>query len=50
MAKPPRKYIKPIEMAVILAHQDLRIAADQCPELKSLLNTLLTLGSLTPLP
>ena len=50
IAKPPRKYIKPIEMAIILGHQDIHIAADQCPELKNLLNTLLTLGELTPLP
>jgi hypothetical protein len=50
IAKPPRKYIKPIEMATILRNQDLTVAADQCPELKSLLNTLLVLADLTPLP
>ncbi len=50
IAKPPRKYVKTIEMAAILRNQDLTIAAGQCPELKSLLNTLLTLAELTPLP
>lgn len=50
LAKPPRKYVKPIEMASILRHQDLTVAADACPELKSLLNTLLTLSGLRPLP
>ncbi len=50
LAKPPRKYVKPIEMAVILGHQDINIAAGQCPELKNLLNTLLALGDLMPLP
>lgn len=49
-AKPPRKYIKPIEMATILRDQDLTVAANQCPELKSLLNTLLYLADLTQLP
>lgn len=49
-AKPPRKYVKAIEMAAILCHQDLTVAAGQCPELKSLLNTLLGLGGLTLLP
>jgi hypothetical protein len=42
--------VKPIEMAAILRNQDLIVAADQCPELKSLLNTLLTFGNLTLLP
>jgi len=50
IAKPPRKYVKPIEMATILRDQDLIIAAGQCPELKSLLNTLLDLAGLTLLP
>ena len=50
IARPPRKYVKPIEMAAILRNQNLTVAADQCPELKSLLNTLLTLGNLTLLP
>jgi hypothetical protein len=49
IANPPRKYVKPVEMATILRNQDLTVAADQCPELKSLLNTLLTLGNLTTL-
>jgi hypothetical protein len=48
-AKPSRKYVKPIEMATILRNQDLTVAANQCPELKSLLNTLLSLAGLTPL-
>jgi hypothetical protein len=50
IAKPSRKYVKPIEMAAILRNQDLTVAADQCPELKSLLNTLLTFGNLPLLP
>ena len=50
IAKPPRRYVKPIEMAAILRNQDLVVAASQCPELKSLLNTLLTLADLTLLP
>lgn len=50
IAKPPRKYVKSIEMATILRDQDLTIAAGQCPELKSLLSTLLNLADLTPLP
>jgi len=47
VARPPRKYVKPIEMAAILRNQDLTVAAAQCPELKSLLNTLLSLADLT---
>ena len=50
IAKPSRKYVKPIEMAAILRNQDLTVAADQCPELRNLLNTLLTFGNLTLLP
>ena len=50
IAKPSRKYVKPIEMAAILRNQNLIVAADQCPELKGLLDTLLTLGNLTLLP
>jgi hypothetical protein len=49
LARPPRKYVKPIEMASILRGKDLTIAADQCPEFRSLLNTLLTLSGLSPL-
>ncbi len=37
-------------MAAILRNQDLTVAASQCPELKSLLNTLLTLAGLALLP
>jgi hypothetical protein len=49
-AKPrPREYHKPSEMSVILRDQDLTIAAGQCPELKSFLNTLLALNDLEPL-
>jgi hypothetical protein len=47
LAKPARKYVKPIEMAAILQGKDLTIAANQCPELKALLNTLLKLGGLS---
>jgi hypothetical protein len=50
IARPPRKYVKPIEMATILRKQDLTIAANQCPELKGLLNTLLSLADLEQLP
>jgi len=50
IARPPRKYVKPIEMAAVLRNQDLTVAAAQCPELRSLLNTLLTLAGLTLLP
>jgi hypothetical protein len=49
LAKPPRKYVKPIEMAAILRDKDLRIAADQCLEFRALLNTLLAVGGLSPL-
>lgn len=49
-AKPrPRKYVKTIEMAAILHNKDLTVAAAQCPEFKAFLNTLLTLGGLSPL-
>jgi len=50
LARPRRKYIKTIEMAAILQGKDLTIAADLCPEFKRLLNTLLSLGKLEPLP
>jgi hypothetical protein len=50
IARPPRKYVKPIEMAAILRNQDLTVAAAQCSELKGLLNTLLALAGLMPLP
>jgi hypothetical protein len=46
----PRKYSKPIEMKAILAGKDLTVAAAACPEFKAFLNTLLSLGGLTPLP
>ncbi len=49
-AHPPRKYVKRIEMLTILRRQNLTVAADQCPELKALLNTLLALGGLSTLP
>jgi hypothetical protein len=42
----PRKYIKTTEMNAILRGKDLTIAANQCPEFKALLNTLLQLGGL----
>ena len=48
-ARPPQKYIKPIEMNALLRGKDLTIAAEQCPEFKALLNTLLTLSELSPL-
>jgi hypothetical protein len=49
LARPPRKYVKTKEMASILRNKDLTIAANACPELKSLLNTLLDLSDLRPL-
>jgi hypothetical protein len=50
LANPPRKYTKPIEMAAILKGKDLTVAANQCAELKALLNTLLNLSGLPLLP
>lgn len=50
-AKPrSRKYIKTTEMFAILRGKDLTISANQCPEFKALLNTLLTLSGLELLP
>lgn len=50
-AKPrPRKYVKTTEMFDILQGKDLTVAANKCPEFKALLNTLLTLSDLEPLP
>ena len=49
LAKPSRRYIKTIETATILRGRDLTVAAGQCPELMVLLNTLLSLGGLSPL-
>ena len=49
LARPPRKYVKTIEMSAILRDKDLTVAANQCPEFKALLNTLLALGDLSPL-
>ena len=45
-----RSYDKPRDARAILEGKDLTIAASQCPELKSFLNTLLTCAGLTPLP
>ena len=36
-------------MAAILKNKDLTIIANQCPEFKAFLNTLLTLSNLTQL-
>jgi hypothetical protein len=46
----PRKYVKTTEMYAILKDKDLTVAADQCPEFKAFLNTLLTWTDLNPLP
>jgi hypothetical protein len=46
---PCQRYVKTREMYAILDGKDLTVAASQCPELKALLNTLLTLGGLDPL-
>ncbi len=45
-----REYTKTLEMPAILEGKDLMIAATACPELKSLLNTLLSLSNLPLLP
>ncbi len=45
-----REYTKTLEMPIILEGKDLTIAAGACPELKSLLNTLLSLSNLPLLP
>lgn len=50
LARPKRKYVKATEMYAILRGKDLRDAAVHCAELKALLNTLLALSHLTPLP
>jgi hypothetical protein len=51
LAQPtPRKYKKVTEMYALLRNKDLTIIATQCPEFKAFVNTLLSLGSLTPLP
>jgi len=41
-----RAYVKTTEMPAILAGKDLTVAANACPEFKSLLNTLLKLNDL----
>lgn len=45
-----REYNKPRESARILDKNGLSAAVNQCPELKSLINTILTLCDHTPLP
>ncbi len=45
-----REYTKTLEMPLVLEGKDLTIAANACPELKSLLNTLLQLSNLPALP
>lgn len=49
LARPARTYTKPREMAAILRGKDLTVAAEQCPEFKALLNTLLALSGLDSL-
>ena len=44
------RYVKTRDVRRILDGQDLLIAANACPELKSFLNTLLTLCSAEPIP
>ncbi len=46
LAKPPRSYDKARDGKAILRNKDLTQAANQCPELKSLLNTLLSCAGL----
>ncbi|GHU47793.1 hypothetical protein AGMMS50289_23480 [Betaproteobacteria bacterium] len=38
-----KSYVKPRDAAKILSGNDLRVAADACPELKAFLNTILQL-------
>ncbi len=45
-----RHYVKPRDGARILRNQDLAVAANQCPELKAFLDTILTLCEGDPLP
>ena len=45
----PRDYSKPRDANRILTGKDLKVAADQCPELKEFLNTILTLSGAAPL-
>ena len=45
-----RHYVKPRDAVRILRGQDLTISADACPELKSFLNTIVTLCEGSPLP
>lgn len=42
-------YSKPRDAALILRGKDLAVAANQCPELKAFLNTILTLSGARPL-
>ena len=44
-----RAYVKARDAARILLGKDLTVAADQCPELKAFLNTILTLSGADPL-
>lgn len=44
------KYVKPREAAAILDKNDLGVAISQCPELKSFINTILTLCGSRTLP
>ena len=44
-----RSYSKPRDAGVILRGKDLTVAARECPELKSFLNTILTLSGGEPL-
>src|SRR5580700_5188095 len=44
-----RDYSKPRDANRILRGKDLTVAANQCPELKALLNTILTLSGAEPL-
>jgi hypothetical protein len=45
----PREYSKPRDANRILQGKDLTVAANQCPELKAFLNTILTLSGSEPL-
>ncbi len=44
-----RAYVKTRDALRILRNKDLRVAADACPELRSFLNTILTLSGGSPL-
>ncbi|HEY3285013.1 MAG TPA: DUF4276 family protein [Armatimonadota bacterium] len=45
-----KQYVKPRDAGRILRENDLAVAVDACPELKALVNTILTLCKCEPVP